>query len=541
MLRRALNWRDFGASRSADPSLLSSKARSFAMQEILLNVEKGEMRCAHLKNGALHNLAVERKHCQQLKGNIYKGQVTNVLGNIQSAFVNIGEGESGFIHLADIAENTRKLEEMFDMDFEMVTASTEDQASFPRPDIRELFNVDKWVLVQVVKEPIGTKGARLTSNISLAGRYVVLVPNAPHRAISRKIEQPAARERLRSIVKSLELPPHVGIVCRTASQRASQELIELEAIDLLRQWTEIVDAFHATTQPRCLYRDADLVKKAVLTSLDWRVDRLKVDDQEAFEFCRQICEKYIKEHPIQIEHYQETLPLFERFGVEPEIEKALRRKIWLPSGGYLFFDKTEAMHTIDVNSGRSTCGDRDLEEALVQINLEAASELSRQLRLRNIGGLIICDFIDMRSKAGRRRVLEKLKDCMRQDAVKCTILSMSDFGLVEMTRQRSRESLAETLLSHCPYCSGTGLVKTHETVSIELERAIKKVISNQGHTQLKLTFHPQLQRYLDKEGLERLRHLAQTLGARLSLHFEDSLHINDFYFAHAKSSKRIEV
>lgn len=510
------------------------------MQEMLLNVERGEMRCAHLKNGALQNLAVERKHCGQLKGNIYKGQVTNVLGNIQSAFVNIGEGESGFIHLADIAENTRKLEEMFDMDFEMI-APAEDQASSPRPDIRELFNVDRWVLVQVVKEPIGTKGARLTSNVSLAGRYVVLVPNAPHRAISRKIEQAAARDRLRTIVKSLDLPPHIGIVCRTASQRASGEQIEKETADLLRQWREIIEAFHDTAQPRCLYRDADLIKKSVLTSLDWRVDRLKVDDSDAYEFCRQLCEKYAQEHPIHIEHYRETLPLFERFGVEQEIEKALRRKIWLPSGGYLYFDKTEAMHTIDVNSGRSTCSDRNLEETLVQINLEAASELSRQLRLRNIGGLIICDFIDMRSKVGRRRVLEKLKDCMRQDAAKCTILSMSDFGLVEMTRQRSRESLAETLLSHCPYCSGTGLVKTHETVLIEMERILKRVISHQGHSQLKLTFHPQLQRYLDKEGLERLRQLARSLGGRLSLHFEDTLHINDYHFAHAKSSRKIEV
>ncbi len=504
------------------------------MQEILLNVELGETRFAHLKNGELQNLAIERKNCQQLKGNIYKGQVTNVLRNIQSAFVNIGEGESGFVHLSDIAENTRKLEEMFDMD-------SEEASRLANPDICELFDIDKWVLVQVVKEPIGSKGARLTSNISLAGRYLVLIPNAPHRAISRKIEQPKARERLRNLLASLKLPNHIGVVCRTASQAATRELLELEARDLLQQWYQIVEQFNAKTGPGCLYRDVDLVKKAVLSALDRKVDRLWVDDHATYLACRQTCEKYAKEHPLQIEHYRESLPLFEHFRVEVEIERTLRRKVWLPSGGYLYFDRTEAMHTIDVNSGRSSSHEQNLEEALVQINLEAAEELSRQLRLRNIGGLIICDFIDMRSRVGRRRVLEKLKECMRQDSAKCTILSMSDFGLVEMTRQRSRESLAEMFLCHCPYCSGLGQIKRHETVQIEIARALKKVIDHLGQVALKLTFHPQLQRHMDTEGLDQLRKLAQMRGARLSLHTDDSLHINDFHFANSKSQRKIDV
>lgn len=511
------------------------------MQEILLNVELGETRFAHLKNGALHNLAIERKNCHQLKGNIYKGQVTNVLSNIQSAFVNIGEGESGFVHLSDIAENTRKLEELFDMDFEILPSSAEDVVRPSQPDICELFDVDKWVLVQVVKEPIGSKGARLTSNISLAGRYLVLTPNTPHRAISRKIEQPKVRERLRGLLASLKLPSSIGVVCRTASQGAARELLELEARDLLQQWYQIVQQFNAKSDPGCLHRDANLVKKAVLTALDRRVDRLLVDDRETYLACRQTCEKYAKEHPLHIEHYQESLPIFERFRVEVEIERTLRRKVWLPSGGYLYFDRTEAMHTIDVNSGRSTSSDHNLEETLVQINLEAAEELSRQLRLRNIGGLIICDFIDMRSRVGRRRVLEKLKECMHQDAAKCTILSMSDFGLVEMTRQRSRESLAEMVLCYCPYCSGLGLVKRNETVVIEIARALKKVIDHLGQVALKLTFHPQLQRHMEKEGTEQLRKLAQARGARLSLHTDDSLHVNDFHFANSKSQRKIDV
>lgn len=508
------------------------------MMEILLNVEEQEVRCAHLQNGVLQDLAIERKHSSQLKGNIYKGQVTNVLQNIQSAFVTIGEGESGFVHLADIAENRRKLEEMFDMDVD--TAATE-PIQTPRPPEPELFNVDKWVLVQVVKEPIGSKGARLTSSITLAGRFVVIMPNAPHRAVSRKIEKPAARDRLKKILKSLSLPPHMGVVCRTASQSASKELIAKEAMELSEEWQKIVEKFHSKQGPCCLYRDAGLIKKTLLYALDHKVDRLLIDDQKTFVNCCKPMEKYGPETPLKVEHYQAAMPIFERYGVEREIEKILSRKIWLPSGGYLYFDKTEAMHTIDVNSGRSTCGDRNLEETLVQINLEAAEELSRQLRLRNIGGLIICDFIDMRSKTNRRRVLEKLRECMRQDAAKCSILSMSDFGLVEMTRQRTRESLAETLLCHCTYCSGIGLVKRHETVRVEITRSMKKAILQLRQKALKLTLHPQLMRYLEKEGQDQLRQLAQRLNARLSMHEDDTLHINDFHFANAKSMRKIEV
>lgn len=507
--------------------------------EILLNVEEQEVRCAHLQNGVLQDLAIERKCSSQLKGNIYKGQVTNVLNNIQSAFVTIGEGESGFVHLADIAENTRKLEEMFDMDFDIAGNGGNPQAA--RPPEPELFNVDKWVLVQVVKEPIGTKGARLTSNITLAGRFVVIMPNAPHRAVSRKIERPAARERLKSILKSLQLPLHMGIVCRTASQNASRDLIDKEVHELLDEWQRIVETFHSKSGPSCLYRDAGLIKKTLIHALDHRVDRLLIDDRATYLSCCKPLEKYGADNPLKIEHYQAAMPIFERYGVEREIERVLSRKIWLPSGGYLYFDKTEAMHTIDVNSGRSTCGDRDLEETLVQINLEAAGELSRQLRLRNIGGLIICDFIDMRSKTNRRRVLEKLRECMRQDVTKCSILSMSDFGLVEMTRQRTRESLAETLLCHCSYCSGVGLVKRHETVRVEIARAMKKAILQLRHKMLKLTVHPELMRYLEKEGQDQLRQLAQRLEARLSLHEDDTLHINDFHFANAKSMRKIEA
>jgi len=233
--------------------------------------------------------------------------------------------------------------------------------------------------------------------------------------------------------------------------------------------------------------------------------------------------------------------MFERFNVEREIEKTLRRKIWLPSGGYLYFDRTEAMYTIDVNSGRSSGNKSDVEESLVRINLEAAEEIARQLRLRNIGGLVICDFIDMRFRKNQRRVLERIKDCMKDDSAKCTILGMSEFGLVEMTRQRNRGSLIQTIFTSCPYCNGSGLVKSHESVSIEIERTLKKIINCSQQFALKLMVHPELDRYLNIIDKQFLYKLAEEMNAHLEIGSVDEMHINDYQFFSTINNKRIEV
>jgi ribonuclease G len=333
----------------------------------------------------------------------------------------------------------------------------------------------------------------------------------------------------------------MGLICRTASRNATTEMIIDEAQDLLRQWYQIVEDFNKASGPTCLYQESDLIKRAILTAVDQRFDRVLVDDYDVFQNCKRLYSKYSSEHAVRIEYYRDRIPMFERFNVEREIEKTLKRKIWLSSGGYLFFDKTEAMYTIDVNSGRSTSSDADLEETLVRINLEAAEEISRQLRLRNIGGLIICDFIDMRAKKNQRRVLERLKECMKDDWAKCTILGMSEFGLVEMTRQRTRESLMQTIFTQCPYCSGSGLVKTHETVSIEIERALKKVILCHQQFALKLTTHPELDKYLSEIDKEHLHKVAAAHNARLAFQTDDALHLNDFVFSSTINNRRIDV
>lgn len=513
------------------------------MQEILLNIESKEMRLALLKNGELHDLIVERKKERQITGNIYKGHVTNILHNIQSAFIDINEGENGFIHISDIIENTKKFEEMFDMDFDLdYDISTIDTDKAQNLKIDQVLKPDQSVIVQVVKEPIGTKGARLTSKISLPGRYLVLLPNSPHRGVSRKIEDRGMRDRLKKIIRSFEMPNSMGLICRTASQNAGPEMLLAEAQELLQTWQLIVERFNQSPNSQLLYEESDLIKRAMLMCIDKKLERLLVDDYNVYQNCKRLYTPYATEHFLRIEYYRDKAPMFERFSVEKEIEKSLRRKIWLASGGYLYFDQTEAMHTIDVNSGRSSnFKSEDVEETLVRINLEAAQEISRQLRLRNVGGLIICDFIDMRSRKNQRRVLEHLKDCMKEDSAKCTILGMSDFGLVEMTRQRSRGSLSQTMFTSCPYCNGSGHVKSHESISIEIERDLKKVINCSQQFALKLVVHPHLDRYLAESDKEYFQEVAESLNARLDYEVNDQLHMNDYHFYSTINQKLIEV
>ncbi len=514
------------------------------MKEILLNIESKEMRLALLKFGQLHDLVVERKKSRQITGNIYLGRVTNILHNIQSAFIDINEKENGFIHISDILENTKKFEEMFDMDFDLdYDISSYDKEQKKTGDITQILKIDQPVLVQVVKEPIGTKGARLTSNVSIAGRYLVLLPSTPHRGVSRKIEDKNLRDRLKKIIKSFEMPQDMGLICRTASADATTEMLVNEATELLKIWHDIVEKFHASKGPTLLFEESDLIKRAILMGIEKKLDRLLVDDYKIFQKCVQLFQPYRNEHDLKIEFYRDTVPMFERFGVERELDKALKRKIWLNCGGYLFFDRTEAMYTIDVNSGRSlqekTSG--DLEEALVRINLEAAEEIARQFKIRNVGGLVICDFIDMRHRKNQRRVLEKLKECMKEDSAKCTILGMSEFGLVEMTRQRSRESLAQTIYTQCPYCSGNGTIKSYESSSIEIERALKKLLFHYKEKDLCLITHPQLDNYLNESDKEYFTELASKASTTIEFKTKDTLHLNRFAFYSSKTMQPIEI
>ena len=511
------------------------------MKEILINVEPKEIRVAIMKGGRLFDFILERKKSRQLTGNIYRGRVTNVLSNIQSAFIDINEGDNGFIHISDIIENTKKFQEMYELDFEMEDLSQTESAEV---DISKVMKVDQPVLVQVVKEPIGSKGARLTSNVSIAGRYLVLLPNTSHRGVSRKISERSVRDRLKKIIRAFEMPSDMGLICRTACVNASTDQLIDEAQELYAIWVDVMEKFKKSRSSKLLFQESDLIKRALLMAVDKKYDRVLIDDYATFQVCKRMYSKYQTEHDLKLEYYRDKMPMFERFTIEREIDKALRRKIWLPSGGYLFFDRTEAMYTIDVNSGRSGGGEAkklNVEENLVRINMEAADEIARQLRLRNIGGLVICDFIDMRSRKNQRRVLDRLKEAMKEDSAKCTILGMSEFGLVEMTRQRQREALSQTLFTSCPYCQGRGAIKTHESVSIEIERALKKIIKSEEQHALKICLHPHLNNYMKNSDKDHLQKVASKLNTDIKFEADDNLHLNDFEFYSTTNGQKIEV
>lgn len=509
-------------------------------KEILLNVTSREVRYAELHHGKLYDLSIERNLDRIVAGNIYKGRVTHILKNIQSAFVDISEDSNGFIHISDILENTQKLQEAFDMDFGSDLSNYNSKNS----DISELLKVEQSVLVQVVKEPMGTKGARLTSNLSIPGRYLVLLPNSPHRGVSRKIQDHQARERLKKIISSFEMPADVGLICRTASASARPEDLIEEAHELWDLWCSIFDTYNKTKGSVCLYRESDIIKKAVMTAMDHQFDRLLIDDHQAFLKCQRIAKKHENDpnNSLKIEFYRDQAPMFERFNIDKEIGKALRRKVWLPSGGYLFLDKTEAMLTIDVNSGRSTnTSSTNVEETIANLNLEAADEIARQLRLRNVGGLIICDFIDMRLRKNQRRVLDRLKEAMKDDGAKCTVLGMSEFGLVEMTRQRQRESLAETLCMPCPYCAGAGHIKNYETIFVELERELSWILKSGQTHNLEIVVHPEFYHRMEKSFLPELFEEAQEAGCTLSVKTNDSCHLTEFKIFSLDNGKELTV
>lgn len=514
------------------------------MNEILINVTSKEKRCAILKYGKLQDLILERKSSQQLSGNIYRGQVINILHNIQSAFIDINEGENGFIHISDIVENTKKFQEMFDMEFDWdYDISNIKPRKVKEADISKFMEVSHPVLVQVVKEPIGSKGARLTSNITIPGRYLVLLPNTPHRGVSRKVADKGERDRLKKIIRAFEMPQQMGLICRTASINTTTESLIQEANELIEIWEKIQKEFHNHSQPACLYRESDLIKKATLKAIDKKFNRILIDDYKTFQYARKIYNRYKSEHTIKLEYYRDNIPMFDRFMIENEINRCLKRKIWLQSGGYLFFDKTEAMYTIDVNSGRSNSSNTniDLEETLVRINMEAAEEIARQLRIRNIGGLVICDFIDMRYRRNQRRVLDTLKESMKEDSAKCTILGMSDFGLVEMTRQRIRESLIHTLFTYCPYCNGKGMIKNHESIAIEIERNMTRLITQHKEKSLKLVTHPELDAILTHSDKKLFESLAKKERGRIEFDSNDELHLNSFEFYSLENGTKLEL
>jgi len=428
--------------------------------ELLVNITPSETRVAYIDGGFLQEIHIEREARRGIVGNIYKGRVSRVLPGMQAAFVDIGLEKAAFLHASDIMPHTE-------------CVAGDEKKNFIVRDISELVRQGQDLMVQVVKDPLGTKGARLTTDITLPSRYLVFMPGASHVGVSQRIESEAERDRLKSVVASYcdELG---GYIIRTAAEGVGEDELASDAAFLKRLWTKVIER-KKRNQTRCrLYGEVALSQRILRDFAGAALDRIRIDSRLTFEHLVEFTSEYIPEMTAKLELYVGKQPIFDLFDVENEIQRSLDRKVELKSGGYLIIDQTEAMTTIDINTG-AFVGHRNLEETIFNTNIEATQAIARQLRLRNLGGIIIIDFIDMNNDDHRRRVLHSLDQALSKDRVKTGVNGFSQLGLVEMTRKRTRESIEHVLCQDCPVCKGRGTLKTVETVCYEIMREIVRV------------------------------------------------------------------
>ncbi len=440
-------------------------------EEILINVTPQETRVAIVENGILQELHVERNETRGIVANIYKGKVVRILPGMQAAFINIGEQRTAFLHEADIF-TAQEIEQEKDKTTEdkQLTATVDKTVRAP---IQESLHEGQQIIVQVIKDPLGDKGARLTTELTIPARHLVFLPLSDHIGVSQKINDPEERERLRELLKDIvtELNAPGGYIIRTVAEAVSRDEL-IEDIQFLNQlWERIQNRTKDSNAIGLVHEDIPLLLRTMRDHVHDEVERIRIDSAEAVVKVRDFVQDIIPDVMPKIEHYRVERPIFDLFQVEDEINKALERKVPLKSGGYLVIDQTEAMTTVDVNTG-GFVGRRTMEETLFKTNLEAAQALARQLRLRNIGGIIIIDFIDMQDDEHKRQVMRALEKALAKDRVKTFITQMSSLGLVEVTRKRTRESLGRMLCEPCPVCEGKGIVKSTETICYSIFREI---------------------------------------------------------------------
>lgn len=437
--------------------------------ELLINVTPSETRVALIENGLLQEVNIEREAKRGLVGNIYLGKVIRVLPGMQAAFVDIHLDKAAFLHASDINSKLITNEEFNGNESD----SKKTNGNEAVPDIRSLVHEGQYIMVQVVKDPLGTKGARLTTDITIAARYLVLMPFTSRAGISQRIESAKERSRLKDIIMPFCNEEH-GFIVRTAAEGACEVELKHDAEFLQKVWRKVAERKKRRQTKQPLYRDLSLALRIIRDSAEGSLERVRIDSKLSYDIIIEFVKEFMPELVDKVEYYPGERPLFDSFDTEAEIQRALQRKIELKSGGYLIFDQTEAMTTIDINTG-AFVGHRNLEDTIFSTNIEATQAIARQLRLRNLGGIIIVDFIDMHDEDHKRRVLHSLEAAMAKDNVKFSVHGFSALGLVEMTRKRTRESLEHVLCGECPLCSGRGSLKTIETVCFEILREIVRV------------------------------------------------------------------
>lgn len=488
--------------------------------ELIINVTPQETRIALLEDRVLAELHIERTRDRGIIGNIYKGRVVKVLPGMQAAFVDIGLEKAAFLYVADVYGGMEEYEEMGFLGMEMANDFN------PPSQIQDLLSEGQEILVQVSKEPLGTKGTRVTSHITLPGRYLVFMPTVDHVGVSRKIRDEKERRRLREIAQSIK-PSSGGIIIRTASEGADSDEIRNDMEFLLQLWSNIQRKKENASAPFLIHSDLTLILRMIRDLLSPQINRIVIDSREEYENIRSFIHTYMPRQKYEIVLHEEKEPIFDAYRIEMEIDKILGRKVWLKSGGYIVIDVCEAMVTIDVNTGRYV-GKRNLADTILKTNLEAAKEIAYQLRVRNIGGIIIIDFIDMEREGDKEKVYQALEEALKKDRQKINVFKISELGLVEMTRKRTRENISRVLGETCPYCEGAGYVKSKVTVCYDLFREIERTASELGGHSIVVEAHPDVADLLYEEERACVEELERKLKKKIVIKAKPGFHQEQF-------------
>jgi ribonuclease G len=492
-------------------------------REILMNTTARETRVAILEDGLLVELMVDRPDAARMVGDVYKGRVEAVLPGIQAAFVDIGTEKAAFLHVSDLAEGEGEgepdeAEDPPEAAPEEASGNGGGRRLRRYPPIQDVVKKGQDLLVQVSKEPISTKGPRVTANISLPGRFLVYMPGSDHVGVSRKIEGREERSRLRQLAREILPEKAGGLIVRTVGEELTRETFERELRSLMGTWGQIQKKARKARAPAPIHREAKLIAGIVRDLFSQKVDSLTVDSKSVHDEVVAYLEQVDPTLVERVHLYDDAKPIFDAYDLEREIHDAFQRRVNLPSGGYIIVEPTEALVSIDVNTGRYT-GKKDPEKTILRTNVDAAREIARQLRLRDVGGIIVCDFIDMETKANREKVLQELRQHLSRDRARTKAFQVSELGLIEMTRQRVRPSLYQTQTEPCSTCGGTGRLFTPETVVRRIERALRRAAASGADRQLTLRVHPEVALFVREEESQLLRTLERSL--KLSLQLRD--------------------
>jgi ribonuclease G len=508
-------------------------------KEVIINYESLETRVAVLENGKLEEFNIERSNQERMAGSIYKGRIKNLEDGLKAAFVDIGHDKNAFLHYWDIIpSNLDSSVELVERDgAQKKKRRGKERPKVTQKDIPKLYPKGTEIIIQVSKGPIGTKGPRVTTHLALPGRYLVLLPNSDQCGISRKIDDPTERKRLKEIVRSLDIPDSMGVIIRTVGEGQQKRYFVRDLALLLTQWRAIQERIDTKPAPACVFQEPELVERTVRDFLTEDVERIVIDDHAKHEEVREMIGAISKRSIDKVKFYHDSQPIFDRFGIQRQLHNAFSRKVNLKSGGYLVVDETEALVAIDINTGSHKGKENEKDKTILRVNEEAADEVCRLLRLRNLGGLIIIDFIDMRQQRDQRAIFNRMRDNLKRDRAKTHVLPISQLGLMEMTRQRHTESVQTSIYDDCSVCGGRGLVKNAMTMSVELQRRLTTILKkrqrDESDFQLRIVVHPTVMERLRKEDEQILIDMEKKYFGKLTFRSDTSFHPEQFKIVNA--------